>query len=250
MPALTVVIPAFNEAQRIGATLHRISEYLAASRIEADIVVVDDGSADGTAAAAAAFGGPARVRTIRLPANRGKGYAVRQGLQQAPGVYVLITDADLSTPIDQIGALFEALQAGVDIAIASRGLPESDIVIHQPWWREHMGRIFNLCARGLGLTSFSDTQCGFKLLRSADARRLCPLLVIDGFAFDVELLFAAAQAGLRAKEIPVVWRHAELSRVDPVPASAAMIRDLLRVRVRAWCGRYGRRPPDEPERKP
>jgi dolichyl-phosphate beta-glucosyltransferase len=236
MPTLTVVIPAFNEVRRIRASLHLIAGY--ASPLEADILVVDDGSTDGTASTAETFEGPVRVRAIRLPTNRGKGYAVRQGLQQATGTYVLITDADLSTPIDQMGALVEALEAGADIAIASRGHADSDILIRQPWWREYMGQIFNLCAQLLGLTRFSDTQCGFKLLRSADARRLCPLLVVDGFAFDVELLFAAAQAGLRVKEIPVVWRHAEFSRVDPVRASAAMIRDLLRVRVRAWAGRY------------
>jgi dolichyl-phosphate beta-glucosyltransferase len=235
---VTIVIPAHNEAQRIGPTLRTIRDYLCASSLDAAVIVVDDGSTDDTATLAAQAVDSPRVRVIRLPANRGKGYAVRTGMAAADGTYVLVTDADLSTPIHEIAPLLRAVDEGADVAIGSRDLPQSNVVVHQPWWREHMGDTFNVCARALGLTSFHDTQCGFKLLRAADAKRLCRMLVVDGFAYDVELLLAARTLGLSVREMPVEWRHAEFSRVHPVRAPIAMLRDLVRIRLRAWRGRY------------
>lgn len=235
---VTIVIPAHNEAQRIGATLRTIRDYLCASSFDAAVIVVDDGSTDETATLAAQAVEPLDVRVIRVPANRGKGYAVRTGMAAADGTYVLMTDADLSTPIHEVASLLRAMDEGADVAIGSRDLPQSNVVVHQPWWREHMGDMFNVCARALGLTSFYDTQCGFKLLRVVDAKRLCPLLVVDGFAFDVELLFAARALGLSVRDVPVEWRHAEFSRVHPLRAPITMLRDLVRVRLRAWRGCY------------
>jgi dolichyl-phosphate beta-glucosyltransferase len=229
---VSVVIPAYNEAARVGPGLRRAAEYLTARGTGYEILVVDDGSRDETAAVAERQG----ARVVRLPRNRGKGAAVRTGLQAAVGERVLISDADFSTPVEELAKLEERLQ-GADLVVGSRALQESRIVERQPLYREMMGKIFNLLIRALGVRGFHDTQCGFKLLRGTAARALCPALTIDGFAYDVELIWLAQRAGLRVEEVGVVWANSPDSRVDPIRSSLGMIRDVLLIR---WRHRGGR----------
>ena len=202
----------------------------------AEIVVVDDGSTDRTAAVGegAETVPGVRVRVIRLDRNRGKGASVRAGLAASRGERVLISDADLATPIEEVERL---LASAVDVAVGSRGVRRELIVERQPLARDTMGRIFNLILRTLRLTRLRDTQCGFKLIEGSLARRLAAELRLDGFAFDVELLARAARAGATIAEVPVHWRHVEASRVRPLRHGGQMLRDVLRLRVWLWLGR-------------
>jgi dolichyl-phosphate beta-glucosyltransferase len=235
---LSVVIPAFNEERRLPGTLDRVAGYLAGRQqlLPAEIVIVDDGSSDGTAGLARAFRPPAgvSVRLVQFSRNRGKGAGVRAGLSASCGERVLISDADLSTPIEEIEAL---LATGADLAVGSRAVRRELIMRHQPLARDTMGRIFNLALRFLGLTHLKDTQCGFKLLDGELARRLAGALRLDGFAYDVELLARAERAGATVAEVPVHWYHVEASRVRPLRHGFQMLRDALRVRVWLWRGR-------------
>ena len=232
---LSVVVPAYNEERRLPATLDRIAGFLAqrASFLPAEVIVVDDGSTDGTAAAASRVIPGVTVRVIRLGRNRGKGAGVRAGLEASRGARVLISDADLATPIEEIDAL---LASGADLAVGSRALRRELIERRQPPARDVMGRFFNVALRALGLTRLHDTQCGFKLLDGALARRMAGVLRLDGFAFDVELLARAARAGATVAEVPVRWRHVDASRVRPLRHGAQMLRDAVRVRVWLWLG--------------
>lgn len=236
-PRLTVLIPAFNEAGRLPATLETVAAYLHAKgpRGWSEILVVDDGSLDGTARLAEDFSPPAgvAVRVVRLARNRGKGAAVRQGLVASRGAWVLISDADLATPIEELDKLFAA---GTPVAVGSRGLRRELIERRQPLPRDLLGRAFNGALRLLGLTRLRDTQCGFKLLEGELARRLGSRLRLDGFAFDVELLVRAERSGAAISEIPVRWFHVEASRVHPLSDGLAMLRDALRVRIWLWLG--------------
>lgn len=229
--ALSVVIPAYNEATRITRPLEALRAFLAAHVTDAEILVVDDGSTDATAAVVRAM--PADrvpIRLIALPRNRGKGAAARAGLAEAAFPLVLLSDADLSTPMTSLGPLHAAVTAGADVAIGSRATAGARLLVRQPWWREGMGRTFNRVVRRTTGLPFHDTQCGFKLFR----RTALPLLLapsrIDGFAFDVELLLRARRAGLTVVEVPVEWHHDFQSRVRPVRHSLQMLRDLWRVR--------------------
>ncbi len=237
-PDLTVLIPAFNEAGRLPATLARVAAYFAAKGLPGgvEILVVDDGSRDGTSRLAERFASPhgVRVRVLRLATNRGKGAAVRQGLLASRGAWVLISDADLATPIDEYDTL---AAAGVAVAVGSRGLRRELIERRQPLHRDCLGRLFNVALRCLGLTPFKDTQCGFKLLEGTLARQLGHELRLDGFAFDVELLARAARHGAAMAEVPVRWFHVEDSRVRTVVHGLAMLRDALRLRLWLWLGR-------------
>ncbi len=228
---LSVVIPAFNEARRLPGTLGAIAGFLARRRDlqPAEIVVVDDGSRDATGATAAAFAAPpgVAVRVVRLPRNRGKGAAVRAGIAASQGAWVLICDADLATPIEELDAL---LASGASLAAGSRAVRRELIARRQPLPRDLLGRCFNLALRALGLTSLRDTQCGFKLLDGSLARRLAGELRLDGFAFDVELLARAVRAGATVAEVPVRWFHVDDSRVRPVRHGLGMVLDALRVR--------------------
>jgi dolichyl-phosphate beta-glucosyltransferase len=198
-------------------------------------VVVDDGSTDRTGAAAAATPTPQsiRLRLVEHRHNRGKGAAVRSGFAASTGAEILLCDADLSAPIDQIEVL--AAAAGGGIRIGSRAVDRS-LIEPQPLYRDLMGRIFNVAVRTLLLPGIHDTQCGFKLFPGDVGRALAAVQHIDGFAYDVELLFLARRWGVPIVEVPVRWRHVEASRVRAVRHSAQMLRDLLAVRLRAAAG--------------
>jgi glycosyltransferase involved in cell wall biosynthesis len=227
---ISVVIPAYNEERRIGASLTAITSYLDRGQENYEIVVVDDGSRDATAAAVehaqTAAGG--RVRLLRMPENRGKGAAVRAGVLASRGAEVLFSDADLATPIEELAKLRACLSNGCDIAVGSRALDGSDIRVRQHPARELMGRTFNVLVRTLLLGGIRDTQCGFKLFRGPAARELFAAAKVDGFAFDVEILLLA-RPRYRVAEVPVVWRHVEQSKVSPGRDAARMLVDVLKL---------------------
>lgn len=233
LPETTIVIAAYNEQQRLPATLGKIQAYLAAKQQEAEVVVVDDGSTDDTASLvrdlAQRMPG---LSLISYPRNRGKGYALRQGVQASRGKLVLVSDADLSTPIEELETLKRLLAArSHQIAIGSRALPQSDVVEAQPLWRRGMGRLFNKAVRLLITDEFADTQCGFKLFHGEVARRLFRQARIDRFAYDVEILALARRYGYRVAEVPIQWRNCTASKVNPALDSLQMLGDLLKIRL-------------------
>lgn len=232
MPALSIVIPAYNEAERLPRTLEAALAYVAERALDAEVVVVDDGSTDATAAVAAAFTG---VRVLQNAVNAGKGNAVRHGILQATGERILFMDADLATPIEELAVLEAALDAGADIAIGSRPLRESQLLVRQPWYREAAGRLFNAVVQAVATPGIHDTQCGFKLLQGPAARAIFSRCVLDGFSFDVEALFVARRMGYRVAEVPVRWAHQEgaaafSSGSRYLAHGLRMLRDLVRIR--------------------
>jgi dolichyl-phosphate beta-glucosyltransferase len=233
---LSVVIPAFNEADRLPPTLERVLIHLRRSGRTHEIVVVDDGSHDQTVARAREVGGEA-VTVLANEVNRGKGYSVRRGMLAARGARRLMTDADLSTPIEDLERLMAQLDEGYDVAIGSRALPHSNVEVHQPWYRENMGRVFNALVRVLAVPGVMDTQCGFKLFTAAAADAAFAGARMDGFSFDVEVLFLARRLGFRIAEVPVTWRNDAASRVGLWTGFRAFP-DLLRIRWNAWTGAY------------
>jgi dolichyl-phosphate beta-glucosyltransferase len=186
-------------------------------------------------------GSDPRVVVLDNVVNRGKGYSVRRGMLAAAGRYVLFSDADMSTPIEEVRRLIDAIDAGADVAIASRALTDSNVSVHQPWWRESMGRIFNWFVQRLALPGIRDSQCGFKLFRLEVARRVFALQRVERFAFDVEVLWLARKLGYRIAELPVTWIDHPSSTVNPVTAPANMLIDLVRIRWHQLMGRYRER---------
>jgi dolichyl-phosphate beta-glucosyltransferase len=231
-PRLSVVIPAFNEADRLAPTLDRIVRFLADAPgwQPAEIIVVDDGSSDHTADLARSYplvDGVTLVVAVH-PVNRGKGAAVRTGFGLSRGGRVLLTDADLSAPIEDLERLADAATEPV-VAVGSRAVDRRLVTQRQPLHRDLMGRTFNVAIRALGLTRLHDTQCGFKLFPGHLARNLAAVQRLDGFAFDVELLVLARHWGYRIEEVGVHWQHVEASRVMAIRHSSQMLRDALRL---------------------
>lgn len=240
--SLTVVIPAYNEERRIGRTLERVLAYLRESVQRFEVIVVDDGSSDATRDIVRSMAGSEpRIKLIALERNRGKGMAVRRGMLAGEGEWLLFTDADLSTPIEEIETLAASMQAGADIAIGSRSLQGARVDIHQPWYREAMGKTFNRIVRLLAIPGFVDTQCGFKCFTRGAARTVFERSRIDRFAFDVEALVIARRLGFRIVEVPIRWANEPNSRVAIVRDSTRMLVDLVRIRWNALAGVYGAR---------
>jgi dolichyl-phosphate beta-glucosyltransferase len=228
---LSVVIPAYNEERRIEPSLRQALEYLSRRKLPYELLVVDDGSKDGTARVAEAFAGQG-VRVLRHERNRGKGAAVRTGLLASRGRKVLISDADFSTPIEEVEKLERFLQDGTPLVIGSRGLADSQVRQRQPFYREMMGRTFNRLIRLFGVRGIRDTQCGFKLARGEEGRRIAAELKIEGFAWDVEMIWLARRRGYGVAEVGVVWVNSPDSRVDPIRSSFSMLRDVITMRLR------------------
>ena len=236
LPPFTVVIPCFNEEARIGETLRVTLNYLTANAPDSELIVVNDGSTDGTAEITRNVFPGTKIATRLLEnfPNRGKGAAVRSGLLAAREPIGLFFDADLSTPVGETPKLIEPIANGeVDIAFGSRALDRSLIGVHQPWRREQGGRVFNLLVRVATSLPFWDTQCGFKAFQLDVCRPILEAAHVNGFAFDVELLFLANHAGLRIREIPVRWNHAEGSKVSFFRDSLRMLREVIAIRARS-----------------
>jgi len=240
--ALSVVIPAYNEAVRLGNTLRTVLGYLRADWPDAELIVVDDGSADETAALARKIlenSGSLRTSVISYKSNLGKGRAVRLGLLAARGTVVLFSDADLSTPITETPKLVDPILNGeCDVTFGSRALDRNLIGVHQPWRREQGGRVFNLAVRLATGLPFWDTQCGFKAFNMAVCRPLVEAATVDRFGFDVELLYLTHRAGLRLREIPVRWDHNEGSKISLASDSLRMLSEVGLIRQQARRGLY------------
>lgn len=240
-PELSIVIPAYNEGERLGRPLAEIGEYIIRMGLNAEVIVVDDGSSDNTSAIAetalARLGEAGRV--IRYEKNRGKGFAVRTGLKAANADIALFSDADLSTPIDELTKLTAPISSDrLDVAFGSRALDRSLIGTHQPWRREQGGKVMNLIIRKLSGLPFYDTQCGFKAFNMKKFRPLLDVMTIDRFGFDVELLFVADRHKLRLAEIPVRWNDVAGSKVSVFRDSRRMVSELLEIRRNARAGVY------------
>jgi glycosyltransferase involved in cell wall biosynthesis len=237
--SLSVVIPVYNEIARVPATLRQVVDYLQSRPERSEVLVVDDGSTDATAAVVENYCRQNRaVRLIRLAENRGKGFAVRTGVMNAQGELILFTDADLSAPIAEAARLLAALQNGYDVAIGSRGLKPEWIEVHQSRFRESSGKLFNFCLRAVTGLPFRDTQCGFKAFRREAARRIFPLQTIAGFGFDAELLYIAGKLGCKTLETPVHWAHSEGTKVRMIRDGLRMGADLFTIRWNDLRGRY------------
>jgi len=237
------VIPAYNEASRLPATIERIIAYSSDPENHVrEVIIVDDGSRDLTHSIARSFRARSeKVRVVGYTENSGKGYAIRRGVMEASSDLVLISDADLSTPIEELEKLRVSLESGFDIAIGSRALDRSTVKISQGTIRQGMGMTFNLVLRAIGGIPFRDTQCGFKLLRKRTAKAIFLEATVDRFAWDVEMLLLASKLGYQVTEVPVLWFNSGDSRVRLVRDSSQMLWDIMRIVFRV--GRW-KQPPD------
>jgi len=240
IPRLSIVIPAYNESQRLGPTLDRVLAFVRQRLQKAEIVVVNDGSTDQTADivrnCAEQSGGI--IRLLENPENRGKGYSVRNGVLNSAGDIVLFTDADLSAPIEEAVELIQALHCGADIAIGSRWARSELQTRRQSLGRQALGRVFNGLLRVLLRLNFKDTQCGFKAFRREAARALFPLQRIEGWGFDAEILFLAEKSGFKVAEVPVAWGHDARTRIKPLQDGWRMVAEMLRIRWYWLTGKY------------
>lgn len=238
---ISVIVAAYNEEQRLEKSLRAIDAFLRDSDKTAEIIVVNDGSTDATEAIVDRLMTEIpNLSKVSYSANHGKWYALRKGVLGSKGDLVLLTDADLSTPISEVVTLAEAMASqGGDIAIGSRALELSKILRYQPWWRRTMGKTFNRIVKIIVLDGFEDTQCGFKLFKGDAARSLFGRAKVDRFAFDVEILVLARKDKLRILEVPVIWSNSPGSKVNPVVDSSRMFLDTLRIRFRLGPAKMG-----------
>lgn len=230
-----MVIPSYNEAARLPATLRTVRAYLAQRFERSELIVVDDGSTDDTVAVAETGG----ARVLRQPANAGKGAAVRAGMLAAAGDVVLFSDADLSTPIEEVEQALARLAEGYDVVIGSRALPDSDVQVRQNVVRDRLGKLFNVFVRAAAGLPFRDTQCGFKCFTRRAARVVFAQCVVNGFAFDVEALLVADRLGFRTTDIPVRWINSPASRLNMLWHPWQMLAELAGIRWRDWRARAG-----------
>lgn len=235
----SIVIPAFNEQARIGATLTEVIRSVRQNRWNAEVIVVDDGSTDSTAAIVENFAlRHPFVHLLSNGTNCGKGYSVRNGMLHAAGEIVLFTDADLSSPIDEAERLYAAIRDGADVAIGSRWLERSRQTIRQPLYRRFFGRCFNVVTRLIMRLPFADTQCGFKAFTRQAAQTVFQLQRIERWGFDPEILFIALKRGYNVREVPVTWGHDERTRISYLKDGLQMIKELIFIRWNAFTGVY------------
>ena len=230
---LSVVIPVFNEEKNIAETLRRVSAYFSLKKFRWEVLVSDDGSTDTTAEMVRKFANENPQHTVRLVSsspNHGKGFATRQGMLAASGRYILFTDADLSAPIKETDKLIQSLENGADVAIGSRGVHAKDCDVQQSLKRRFSGRVFNWLVRALVLPDVRDSQCGFKCFTRETAQKLFSDQKLDGFCFDVEVLYLAKRAGLKVAEVPVMWSEGRESKIRLVRDSLRMFKDLLLIK--------------------
>ena len=235
---LSIIIPAYNEEKRIPNTLLKLLNYLSTKSYQWEIILVDDGSTDRTSEIAREVIKNNSLTVIKNHLNQGKGYSVKRGVLSSTGNVLLFSDADLSTPIEELDKMLLWIDKGYDIVIGSRALPESIIETRQPWYRQLMGKTFNLLVQSLVLKGFNDTQCGFKCFTRESAFRVFTLQRLTGFAFDVEILYIAQKCSFKIKEQPVRWINSPESKVRLLKGPLSMILELLKIRFYDWKGYY------------
>jgi dolichyl-phosphate beta-glucosyltransferase len=229
---LEVVIPAYNESERLERTLARIREYYESQPYSWRCTIISDGSKDNTFEIATQFAEhDSRFQALEYAKNRGKGYAVRYGMLNARAHRILFCDADLATPQEETEKLWKAMESGADVAIGSRPLRDSNLEIRQPWYREFLGRCFNRAVQLLATRGIDDTQCGFKMFTAHANEEIFSRCKLDGFSFDFEALMIARDLGLRVDEVPIRWRHQEGSKVVLLRDGPRMLRDLVKLRL-------------------
>lgn len=236
-PLLSLIIPAYNEGERLPATLPPVIEFLEAQPYASELIIVNNNSRDNTGEIARQFAVARPYIRVIDELTQGKGAAVRTGMLAATGDYLFMADADFSMPVSEITKFLPPNLSHYDVAIGSREA-RGAVRYNEPAYRHFMGRVFNFYVKVLAIPGFEDTQCGFKCFRREVAHDILPSQTIDGWAFDVELLFIALRRGYRVVEIPVVWYYGENSRISPVRDTINMIREVLRIRYNGWTGRY------------
>ena len=242
-PALSVIIPAYNEEERLGSSLSSVYKYVMERMLPTEILVVDDASTDKTVEiveqSRPSEASTVTVQILRNTKNLGKGASVRRGMLQCKGELALMTDADMSTPIEEIEKLEQVMsETNCDIAIGSRAIEGSQVEVHQSRIREKSGKLFNVVVRGISSLPFQDTQCGFKLFSMRKCRSIFAAQLLSSYSFDVEILYIAAERGLEMREVPVVWRHSAGSKVRFFRDGSRMLTDLLKVRWNSYRGKY------------
>jgi dolichyl-phosphate beta-glucosyltransferase len=237
--SLSIIIPAFNEERRLGPSLDRVEAYVRRRRLSCEVLVVDDGSTDSTVKVALQrkrrFQG---LRVLSQGVNRGKGAAVKAGVLDARAPRILFSDADLSTPIEDLEVLEAAMEQGADLVLGSRALDRTRTTVRQPFYREAGGRLFNAMAQAFSVPGIQDTQCGFKLFTAELGRRIFRVQAVPRFGFDVELLFLARKAGYRISEVPVSWVNSPETKVRPIRDGGQAFLDIVLIRLYDWQGRY------------
>lgn len=228
----SIIIPAYNEEERLKESLDKIHSYLNAKFFKYEVIVVNDGSTDNTkqSALSSSLYQTGKLKLLTNSQNKGKGFSVKKGILESKGNFVLFSDADLSTPIEEVEKLFKYVNSGYDIAIGSRSIKGADIRVHQPVYRELMGRFFNLIVKTVALKGIVDTQCGFKLFKSEVAKEIASRMQINGFSFDVEMLYLGKKIGYSVKEVPIVWINSPASRVEVFKDSLKMFSDVLSIK--------------------
>lgn len=240
-PHLSVVIPMYNEAARITKSLHRLAAYFSDKTYSYEVVLVDDGSSDDSIAVARReLGEVPSLRVVGSDRNYGKGHAVRMGMLRAKGDYVLFTDADLSTPIEELDKFWPRFEQGFDVVIGSRKMKGAEIIRHQPWWRENMGKVFTWLTNRLVTRNLSDLTCGFKSFRRAAAQDIFSHQTLHDWSFDAEIMFIAQRRGHRIKEVAVRWHDERGTKVRIVRDTLRSIRGLIKIRLNGARGLYGR----------
>ncbi|CAN5447902.1 glycosyltransferase family 2 protein [soil metagenome] len=233
LPHLSVVVPAYNEESRLQPTLERLHEYYSAQAYPYDVLVVSDGSSDKTGKVVTDFAANhPHFALLEYHPNRGKGYAVRVGIDEAKGDLILFCDADLATPQEETEKLLDHMTQGADVAIGSRPLKESSLEVRQPLYREMLGRMFNKVVKAIGIRGIDDTQCGFKMFTRDSAQEIFSRAKVDRFGFDFEALMIAQDLGLRIDEVPIRWRHMEGSKVSLLRDGSRMLIDLAKLRLK------------------
>ncbi|MBD3291526.1 MAG: glycosyltransferase [Armatimonadia bacterium] len=229
---LSVVIPAYNEEDRLGPTLEAVTTYLDEQPWPTELIVVDDGSTDATAELASDLleEGPIPGRVLVNEQNRGKGYSVRRGMTESEGRLALFSDADLSTPIEHTADLRDAIEAGADVAVGSRALRDSDVKVRQPWARQTAGKMFSLVQRSILGSGIRDTQCGFKMFTREAVEAVFPHQQLERWAFDAEIIMIAQRLGLTVVEVPVRWLNAPGTKVNALVDGMQMVADLWTIR--------------------
>jgi dolichyl-phosphate beta-glucosyltransferase len=238
-PKYSIVIPAYNESARIRTSIEKILAHIQSQVWNAEVLIVNDGSTDDTAEIVRSYAAQnSALHLVENPGNRGKGYSVRNGMLHANGEFILFSDADLSSPIQEADKLFAAIHAGADVAMGSRWLRVELQTQRQPLYRQLFGRIFNLALRIILGLHYRDTQCGFKAFTLRAARQIFPLQHIERWGFDPEILYLARRFGFRVEEVPVRWAHREGTRINPLRDGLRMLVEILKIRWYSISGKY------------